>query len=171
MNISICRRQERAKDVSLSTYSLKMEKQIIQCFGFTPTQPPKNITTVTPQKIEEKKNQIILVINIYAPAHCSSYYFIILLIKLSLFSILHWKMSLAQSPAATMKSYRGKLPLSIITVLVCSFAIIALLYTERLSSLSSGSIFKLSSCPKRNHIKKSSKSAAKFCYLYIYWYI
>lgn len=83
----MCRRQERAKDVSLSTYSLKMEKQIIQCFGFTPTQPPKNITTVTPQKIEEKKNQIILVINIYAPAHCSSYYFIILLIKLSLFYI------------------------------------------------------------------------------------
>lgn len=65
----MCRRQERAKDVSLSTYSLnlqhltktyfntrKMEKQIIQCFGFTPTQPPKNITTVTPQKTKEKKN-------------------------------------------------------------------------------------------------------------------
>lgn len=80
-------------------------------------------------------------------------------------------MSLVQSPAATMKSYRGKLPLSIITVLVCSFAIVALLYTERLSSFSSSSIFKLSSCPKRNHIKKSSKLAAKFCYLYIYWYI
>ncbi|KAL9425983.1 hypothetical protein AB3S75_032867 [Citrus x aurantiifolia] len=70
-------------------------------------------------------------------------------------------MSLAQSPAATMKSYRGKLPLSIITVLVCSFAIIALLYTERLSSLSSGSIFKLSSCPKRNHIKKSKDKTAE----------
>lgn len=131
---------------------------------------PKTSPQLPPKK-KKKKIHIILVINIYAPAHCSSYYFIILLIKLSLFSILHWKMSLAQSPAATMKSYRGKLPLSIITVLVCSFAIIALLYTERLSSLSSGSIFKLSSCPKRNHIKKSSKSAAKFCYLYIYWYI
>lgn len=59
----MCSRQERAKDVSLSTYSLnlqhltktyfntrKMEKQIIQCFGFTPTQPPINITTVTPRK-------------------------------------------------------------------------------------------------------------------------
>lgn len=81
----MCRRQERAKDVSLSTYSLnlqhlkkktyfntrKMEKQIIQCFSFTPTQPPINITTVTPQK-KEKKIHIILVINIYAPAHCSS---------------------------------------------------------------------------------------------------
>ncbi|PKI51458.1 hypothetical protein CRG98_028169 [Punica granatum] len=47
-----------------------------------------------------------------------------------------------------MKSYRGKLPLSVVTVVVFTIAFIALVYTERLSPLSgSASILKLRSCP------------------------
>lgn len=49
-----------------------------------------------------------------------------------------------------MKHSRGKLPLSIITVAVCTLAFAALFYTERITLLSSTSIFKLTSCSRRS---------------------
>ncbi|KAH7866481.1 hypothetical protein Vadar_021000 [Vaccinium darrowii] len=55
-----------------------------------------------------------------------------------------------------MKSPRGRLPLSIVTVLLCIFAFIALFYTERISSLSI-SIFKFKSCSKKGTIPKSDE--------------
>ncbi|XP_058214556.1 protein trichome birefringence-like 3 [Rhododendron vialii] len=48
-----------------------------------------------------------------------------------------------------MKSPRVRLPLSIVTVLICVFALVALLYTERISSSSSSSIFRFKSCSKQ----------------------
>ncbi|KAE8686944.1 hypothetical protein F3Y22_tig00111027pilonHSYRG00545 [Hibiscus syriacus] len=56
-----------------------------------------------------------------------------------------------------MKSYKGKLPLSIITVSLCSFAFLALLYTERLSFLSSDSILKAGSCARRSAVAKAKR--------------
>ncbi|KAK0584994.1 hypothetical protein LWI29_021915 [Acer saccharum] len=68
-------------------------------------------------------------------------------------------------PVHLMKQYRGKLPLSIITVAVCCLALIALLYTERLSLLSSSSIFRPKSCSRRPSVLKSKdKSAADNVY-------
>ncbi|CDP06464.1 unnamed protein product [Coffea canephora] len=55
----------------------------------------------------------------------------------------------------TMKAPRGKIPLSIIAVLFCVFAFMALLYTERLSFLSSGSIFKFRPCAARYKMSKT----------------
>ncbi|KAH7553858.1 hypothetical protein JRO89_XS12G0068000 [Xanthoceras sorbifolium] len=76
-------------------------------------------------------------------------------------------MSLAPPPpppppsTVSMKQYRGKLPLSIITVAVCCLALIALLYTERLSLLSSSSIFRPKSCSKRASVLKSKDKTAE----------
>ncbi|XP_039009058.1 protein trichome birefringence-like 3 [Hibiscus syriacus] len=56
-----------------------------------------------------------------------------------------------------MKSYRGKIPLSIITASLCSFVFLALLYTERLSFLSSNSILKAGSCARRSAVVKPKR--------------
>ncbi|OMO85034.1 hypothetical protein CCACVL1_10470 [Corchorus capsularis] len=65
----------------------------------------------------------------------------------------------ASSPSSStiimMKHYRGKLPLSIITVIICSFAFLALLYTERITFLSSNSILKSKSCARRSAVVKA----------------
>ncbi|MBA0630764.1 hypothetical protein Godav_002826 [Gossypium davidsonii] len=62
-----------------------------------------------------------------------------------------------------MKGYRGKLPLSIITVTLCGFAFLALLYTERLSFLSSSSFLKSKSCARRTSavVKAKDETAEK----------
>ncbi|GMJ12151.1 TRICHOME BIREFRINGENCE-LIKE 3 [Hibiscus trionum] len=66
-------------------------------------------------------------------------------------------MSFAASPSTiTMKAYRGKLPLSVITVILGAFAFLALLYTERLSFLSSNPILKSKSCARRAAVVKAS---------------
>ncbi|KAI8557036.1 hypothetical protein RHMOL_Rhmol05G0303000 [Rhododendron molle] len=52
-----------------------------------------------------------------------------------------------------MKSPRVRLPLSIVTVLVCVFALVALLYNERISSPSSSSIFRFKSCSKQGNTR------------------
>lgn len=68
-------------------------------------------------------------------------------------------MSLAPSPSAAMKPPRGKLPISIITIVICGFAFVALLYAD-----TSRSFFKLKSCPRRHGAKKSSKFIfSRFC--------
>ncbi|GKV06043.1 hypothetical protein SLEP1_g17977 [Rubroshorea leprosula] len=67
-------------------------------------------------------------------------------------------MSLA-APVAIMKYYRGKLPMSVITLVVCCFLFFALLYTERISSLSSGSVFKSKSCARKTAKKPIQKTA------------
>ncbi|OMO97584.1 hypothetical protein COLO4_14510 [Corchorus olitorius] len=68
-------------------------------------------------------------------------------------------MSFGASPSSStiimMKHYRGKLPLSIITVIICSFAFLALLYTERITFLSSNSILKSKSCARRSAVVKA----------------
>ncbi|KAL8120123.1 protein trichome birefringence-like 3 [Apium graveolens] len=48
-----------------------------------------------------------------------------------------------------IKSPLSKLPFSIITISICAFAFIGLLYTERISFLSSSTIFTLSPCAER----------------------
>ncbi|XP_057983174.1 protein trichome birefringence-like 3 [Malania oleifera] len=64
-------------------------------------------------------------------------------------------------------THRGRPPLSIITVVVCAFAFIALLYTERITSLSSSTsaIFKLKPCSRRGAPaakRKSTKENSNF---------
>lgn len=58
-----------------------------------------------------------------------------------------------------IKSPLSKLPFSIITISICAFAFIGLLYTERISSLSSSTIFTLSHCAKRALATSKDKSA------------
>ncbi|KAJ6299898.1 hypothetical protein OIU76_020821 [Salix suchowensis] len=65
-------------------------------------------------------------------------------------------MSIAPSLSAAMKPPKGKLPISIVTFVICSFAFIALLYTD-----SSRSLFKLKSCPRRNAVKQSKDRTAE----------
>ncbi|KAL3536535.1 hypothetical protein ACH5RR_004996 [Cinchona calisaya] len=55
----------------------------------------------------------------------------------------------------TMKGPRGKIPLSIIAIIFCTLAFMALLYTERLSFLSSSSIFKFRPCATRYKMSKT----------------
>lgn len=55
----------------------------------------------------------------------------------------------------TVKTPRGKLPFSVITIGLCTLAFLGLLYTERISFLSSSNIFKLSPCASRS--KKTGK--------------
>ncbi|XVF55074.1 hypothetical protein PTKIN_Ptkin06aG0007400 [Pterospermum kingtungense] len=71
-------------------------------------------------------------------------------------------MSFAAAAASTimMKPYRAKLPISIITVIVCSFAILALLYTERISLPSSNSIPKSKPCAKIGAVVKAKEKIA-----------
>lgn len=52
-----------------------------------------------------------------------------------------------------MGIWRGNVPLSIITILILAF--VALLYTERLGSLSSRTIFRIKPCARKNTGKKS----------------
>ncbi|KAK2980023.1 hypothetical protein RJ640_020049 [Escallonia rubra] len=61
---------------------------------------------------------------------------------------------------STIKTSRGKLSFSI-TAVICAFAFVALLYTERISTLSSSTIFKFKSCAKRDAAKhtKHKRSA------------
>ncbi|OAY43735.1 protein trichome birefringence-like 3 [Manihot esculenta] len=66
-------------------------------------------------------------------------------------------MSLAPSPSAAMKPPRGKLPISIITIVICGFAFVALLYAD-----TSRSFFKLKSCPRRHGAKKSRENTKSF---------
>ncbi|PSS32695.1 Protein trichome birefringence-like [Actinidia chinensis var. chinensis] len=54
----------------------------------------------------------------------------------------------------TAKTPRGRLPLSIVAIVIFIFFMIALLYTERFSS----SIFKFKSCSRRASVAKSTKS-------------
>lgn len=56
-----------------------------------------------------------------------------------------------------MKQSRGKLLPSIITVALCSIAFVLLFYTERITLLSSTSIFNRTSCSRRNVALKSSE--------------
>ncbi|KAM7271259.1 hypothetical protein ACFE04_030473 [Oxalis oulophora] len=69
-------------------------------------------------------------------------------------------MSSSVASASTIRkvknSYRGKLPLSIITIIICGFAFLALLYTDTISPLSSKySALKSKSCPNKSSIKRS----------------
>lgn len=57
-----------------------------------------------------------------------------------------------------VKPSQGKLPLSILIAVVSTLTFGALLYTESISSLTSGSIFKLKSCPNKKHAVSKSKS-------------
>lgn len=50
----------------------------------------------------------------------------------------------------TVKTPRGKLPFSVITIGLCTLAFFGLLYTERISFFSSSNIFKLSPCSSRS---------------------
>ncbi|GKV22004.1 hypothetical protein SLEP1_g31913 [Rubroshorea leprosula] len=71
-------------------------------------------------------------------------------------------MSLATpSPVAIMKYYRGKLPLSVLTLAVCCLAFFTLWYTERISSLSPGSVFRPKSCARKSPITKSIHKTMK----------
>ncbi|MBA0822400.1 hypothetical protein Goarm_019205 [Gossypium armourianum] len=68
-------------------------------------------------------------------------------------------MSFAASPSAIMiKTYKGKLPLSVITVIVCAFAFLALLYTQSLTFLSSNYILKSKSCARRGAVVEANTS-------------
>ncbi|KAJ8898994.1 hypothetical protein K2173_008497 [Erythroxylum novogranatense] len=60
-------------------------------------------------------------------------------------------MSLAPSPSTAMKTPRGKLPFSIVTIVVLCFALIALLYAD-----SARSLFKSKSCARR-HVNRKRK--------------
>ncbi|KAL6336525.1 hypothetical protein AAG906_022466 [Vitis piasezkii] len=60
-----------------------------------------------------------------------------------------------------MKPSRGKLPLPIITVVICAFAIIALLYTQRIASPSPNSILRFKSCSRKKHTPNSSDRDGK----------
>ncbi|KAJ7961217.1 Protein trichome birefringence-like [Quillaja saponaria] len=55
---------------------------------------------------------------------------------------------------------KGKLPLPSIIALACALVFIAVLYAERVSFLSSSSIFKLKSCPRREAKSKSNDGKA-----------
>ncbi|XP_031257212.1 protein trichome birefringence-like 3 [Pistacia vera] len=70
-------------------------------------------------------------------------------------------MSITTSSGATMKHSRGKLPLSIITIALCSLAFVALFYTERITLLSSTSFFRSTSCSRRSAALKSKHKAAQ----------
>ncbi|ESW12836.1 hypothetical protein PHAVU_008G146200 [Phaseolus vulgaris] len=52
-------------------------------------------------------------------------------------------------PLGIMKPSRGKLPLPIIIITTCVLVFVAILYAERLSFLSSKSIFKFKPCPRQ----------------------
>ncbi|KAK4396107.1 protein trichome birefringence-like 3 [Sesamum angolense] len=53
----------------------------------------------------------------------------------------------------TLKLLKGKIPLSVITITICTLAFVMLFYTETISPFS----FRLKSCPRRNTAKKSSQ--------------
>jgi hypothetical protein len=124
------------RDVSLSTlaanlhYTLqRINNPTIHGFSFTLTQKP----------LKNKPLQQVLIILL-------RHKFILLLLPKSL--------------AATMKlPSRGRPPLPIIiAIVVCSFAFIALFYTETVTFLSPRSIFKRKySCSRKNAARKSSK--------------
>lgn len=53
----------------------------------------------------------------------------------------------------TIKSPRGKMPLSVIAIIICSLAFMVLLYTERLSFLASSStIFRFKPCAAKHKV-------------------
>ncbi|KAF9596437.1 hypothetical protein IFM89_011266 [Coptis chinensis] len=58
-----------------------------------------------------------------------------------------------------MKPSQGKLPLSIIAIVLCIFAFIGVLYNEDTGSLSSASLAKLSPCSKQEAVDNSRESA------------
>ncbi|KAK3445028.1 hypothetical protein EUGRSUZ_A00530 [Eucalyptus grandis] len=53
-----------------------------------------------------------------------------------------------------MKSHRAYIPLSVVTALICTCALMVLLFTEKVTSLSSFSIFRLISCANRDALPK-----------------
>lgn len=55
-----------------------------------------------------------------------------------------------------MKVPRGKLPLSVIAVLISGFALAGLIFTEDLRALTGTSILKLKACCKQDEIVHSS---------------
>ncbi|CAA2985839.1 protein trichome birefringence-like 3 [Olea europaea var. sylvestris] len=61
-----------------------------------------------------------------------------------------------------LKYQRGKVPLSIIAISVCALAFVVLLYTERISPLSSGSIFRFTFCSAKRHAAKLKKSRDEY---------
>ncbi|OIV98579.1 hypothetical protein TanjilG_12165 [Lupinus angustifolius] len=61
-------------------------------------------------------------------------------------------------PSGLMKYPRGKFSLPIIVITVCVLVFIAVLYTERLSFISSKSIFKFKTCTRKNFKPKSMLS-------------
>jgi hypothetical protein len=69
-------------------------------------------------------------------------------------------------PSGIMKVQRGKMPFSIIIITICVLVFIVVLYAERLSFISSNSIFKFKPCPRKNTKPKSSKLASKMPQLY-----
>lgn len=78
-------------------------------------------------------------------------------------------MSVAKSPSSSMmKHYRGKLPVSISTVVLCVLAFIGFMYTQSFSSLSPSSIFKFKSCFKRDSPEIYGKLADDRDYFGIY---
>lgn len=59
--------------------------------------------------------------------------------------------SFCLSPMFMPKPLRGKAPVSLVALIVCAFAFIAVLYAERISYFSSGSsIFKIKACARKN---------------------
>ncbi|XP_020235720.1 protein trichome birefringence-like 3 isoform X1 [Cajanus cajan] len=59
-------------------------------------------------------------------------------------------------PSGIMKPHRGKLPLPILIITTCILVFVAILYAERLSFLSSKSIFKFKQCPRKTTKQKST---------------
>ncbi|KAF5182627.1 trichome birefringence-like [Thalictrum thalictroides] len=57
-----------------------------------------------------------------------------------------------------MKPSRGKLPISIIVIVLCIFAFVGVLYKEYTRSLSSASLLKLSPCSKKDFIDSTRNS-------------
>lgn len=58
-----------------------------------------------------------------------------------------------------MKPSQGKLPLSIIAIILCTFAFVGVLYKEDTVALSSTSLLKLSPCSRQNSVYNSRGSA------------
>ncbi|KAK6118271.1 hypothetical protein DH2020_048057 [Rehmannia glutinosa] len=62
----------------------------------------------------------------------------------------------------TANPLRRKLSLSIITIIICALAFVALLYAERMSSFSSSAIFTFNSCARRNAAAGSKQKFSLF---------
>ncbi|XP_030481387.1 protein trichome birefringence-like 3 [Cannabis sativa] len=70
--------------------------------------------------------------------------------------------SIPSQVSTKMKAYyRSKLPLPIITTIICIIAFVLLLFTERLNFLTSNSILSAKTCSRRVGLKKSSEKTER----------